>query len=105
AADLDSVQTVGLNVRAQQPCPRVVVIAGISSAADYRTAPVADADIVVQIQSPSRSRSFHKSADEMDRNKVAAKLHHLRAADRCLQPLTVVISSVPVVDRRMKASE
>ena len=54
AADLEPVRDVGLDEHVDQPGAVVVDVAGIAAAADDLSAPVAEADVVIQIQSAGR---------------------------------------------------
>src|SRR5437773_3968725 len=59
----------------------------------FRSIP--NAGIVVQVQPAGRHRTFNLSADEMNRNKLAAKLHHFRTADSRLEPLAMMVGGIP----------
>src|SRR5437773_10495519 len=69
----------------------------------FRSIP--NAGIVVQVQPAGRHRTFNLSADEMNRNKLAAKLHHFRTADSRLEPLAMMVGGIPPIDGCVIAAE
>ena len=83
----------------------LVVVAGVSGAADDAAAAVAEAGLVAQVPAAGRHGALDERADEVHRQELAAELDHLRPADRRLQPLAVMEGGVPVVDRRVIAAE
>src|SRR5438128_10099885 len=88
-----------------KPGFRVICGAEVRRPAKDRPSAIPNAGIVVQVQPAGRHRNLNLSADERNRNKLAAKLNHFRTAGSRLEPLAMMVGGIPPIDGCVIAAE
>src|SRR6266550_4551614 len=89
----------------RHPSPVAVHVACIAGAANGSGASITQPNFVTQPQRSRRDVAFCQHPQKMDRHESSAKTNHFGPANCCLQPQSVMESSIPIVDRSMVAAK